>query len=433
MRRSFLGFLVLIHLGFLCFALSKHSYLIPDSYDYLQQANNIRYQQSLYARGDHKYYNPDYQTKRPPAYALFILTLKQRPFWILVMQNLMSIAALFILYQWLIGQGYNEPQVTTFLTIALLFQSNQLIYANSIISETIFQFTILLAIFLIRDQSKVISTMRLFFSVILFCVSVFIKPVMLFFWIPLGIMLIRQAMMSKRIIPLFMILMMPLCIYVFSANNHRHTGYHHFSSISTVNLKDYNTRFLLHKLRGVEQGNQVISTIDSIAQQFQTYAERQRYIEDTCTTIIRLNWVSYAKIHVLGMVAMMLDPGRFDYQQFFKLPFLQEGLMGRLIRSDIDEALGLIKNQPTGLLLLLLINLSGNLALMFLSALGVWAEIKNIKIHWFTWLSIAYFIVLTGPVGTARYRSIIWPLLLIVAARGLNFLLDKKRKASTTY
>lgn len=421
-RRNFLLFLILIHGVFYIMALSFAEVKIPDSYDYLYQAQNLKEQGSLYAWSYQEDLKPDYFTKRTPGYAVFIYVLGSQIGLVLLLQNLLSVLIFLKLYDWLKQSGVSEKLIAMALGIGLLLQTNQLIYANTIISEVLFQYLLFFGIYTLIQEGRDLKWGKAFLAALLFGMALLVKPVLLFFWIPLALFYLVHAIQKKKLLLFIPALILPMLIVIWSFHNKDLTGWFHYTSISTVNLKDYNTRLMLESKFGSEYADSVIAGINEEAASKGTYAERNAYIKDTCSKLIKGNLFAYAKVHAKGMFAMLVDPGRYDYVSFFRVEEGPSGLMYLVARGDFKGMIEVIKGQNPAINFFFFLNLAGSLLLFCFALLGLW-RIRNEYYLLIIFLAvIGYFWVLTGPVGTARYKSILLPFMFYLAVQGVGML-----------
>lgn len=413
--------LIALHALFFVLAMNFDGIRIPDSYDYIYQAQNLQEKGSLYAWTFNEELKPDYFTKRTPGYAVFMVVLFQQGWLILLVQNLLSILVLLRVSELILRWTSNKNLAYGLPLILLALQSNQLLYANTLISEVLFQYFVFLALSELLLHKQEISVKQFALVSLLFGMALLIKPVLLFFWVPFLVLSAYLAFYRKAWKYLLPALVMPSLILLWSAHNKTETGWFHYSSISTVNLKDYNTRLTLEAKYGVEEADKQIAAIQELGEAQGSYAERNRVIKDTCAAIIKSELGTYAKVHFKGMLAMLLDPGRYDYVNFFQITEGESGLMYLLARGDVAGMWDVLKSQSVLVNVFFFLNLFGSLLLLALALLGLWSLRKELYLFLVIGGFAAYFWVLTGPVGTARYKSILLPLMLVLAAAGIQF------------
>lgn len=418
-KKQFLLGLIGLHLVFMVLALFLGGSYIPDSYDYLYQAQNLRDFGSFYAFDFQQELKPDYYTKRTPAYGVFLLLTGSLPWLVFLLQNAMGVIVWYLVYQMLLNHKVPEKRAALLILLALLVQSNVLIYANSIMTEIPFQLMVVLGFYFVQKDLSLPQDRNWWFAALCFTLALLFKPVLLYFWLPFLLIASLRAYQLNRIRVVYPVLIMPLCIFLWSIHNQKVTGYAHFTSISTVNLKDYNTRLMLESGYGVDYADSVIAGINQKAETFSDYGSRNRYIEDTCSKLIASNLTGYAKVHLKGMLAMLLDPGRFDYVQFLGYEQNEDGLMYKLARGDIQGMIQTLQSQPPPIILFFILNLLGSLVIFVFSLFGLWQLRNQPFLLIILLIIIGYFWVLTGPVGTARYKSVLLPFMVFLF--GMNW------------
>lgn len=418
-RKHFLYALVFLHLLFYVLALTIGNTHIADSYDYLFQAENLRNSGSFYAGNLEEPIKPDYYTKRTPGYGVFLYLLHSTEWLVLLLQNLMSILLWWLVFKLLLEFQLEEKKAAWLVLLVLVFQSNTLIYTNSILAETPFQLLLFLGFYFLYQDLKHENSWNWLFAGFILSMALLFKPILLFLWVPLLVYALFRARQRRRFQLIWPVFFMPLIVLLWSTHNQNTTGWTHFSSISTVNIKDYNTRLMLESVHGVDSADVIISELNRTADFIPDYGHRSRFIMDTCKAIIKANFWDYTKVHLKGMVAMMIDPGRYDYVQFFQLSSGEEGLMYKLARGDFRGMWDTLRAQSFLTMFFFFLNLIGAIVLFYYSLKGLRRLPDETMLVILLAGLIAYFWILTGPVGTARYKSAILPLLVLIAGLGL--------------
>ena len=142
-------FIIAIHVLYFLIACKIGSIYLVDSYGYLNQAKNILLHQSWYAEDWNAPMLIDYFTIRPPLYAVFILlckTLFNSDYFVIAIQNVLSIVNFFILWKLLSEFKIPQKNTSVMIVLGLIFFPSQLIHANFIMTEIVFQ-TLLLGVF----------------------------------------------------------------------------------------------------------------------------------------------------------------------------------------------------------------------------------------------------------------------------------------------
>lgn len=434
--RKYLLFITALHVLFFVLALSYNGILLPDSEDYLWQAENIKNHASFYADDLNEPIKTDYYSKRPPLYALFIIgitSIVNSPFAVLFIQNLLSIFCAWLVYI-ILSKHFGVKKAALWAGLLFVLFPNQLMYASMVMSETLLQTFILLAFYSFIKYLETEKPKWVLLNQAVLALALLTKPVMVYFWvINIIIFLVIGIRQKKYWLPVT-VLLLPIAVMIWSEKNREDTGYYHYSSITHINLKDYNTKYFLFDKYGSRYGDSVIDMINNRAYSISDYTAQCNYIKDTCTKILLGDVPGYGKFHAKGMLNFMADPGRYDYVNFFKIR--QEdglGLLHYVSKGNMQELKQFISTQPIGLIIALLLQMLANglvfvlvLAFVPLRAMPLWPKLYLIALSGYIWF-------LTGPIGSARFKVPVYPLIIIAAALVIHHLLEKRRRKNLKF
>ena len=202
--------------------------------------------------------------------------------------------------------------------------------------------------------------------------------------------------------------------------NQTRTGYFHFSSITEINLLHYNAAGVVRQVAGAAAEEKWVDDVLRQANAQPTFASRQAFIHAQATAVLWKHPVVYARQHLQGMAACLLDPGRFDVSQFLQVtPPAGGGLLTQSRASGLVQAIGRL---PKGLLALLGLVALANIVRLGLAVRGFSRlSAGEPSLRYGRWLAaglIGYVVVMTGPLGAARFLVPVWPLLLGLALVG---------------
>jgi 4-amino-4-deoxy-L-arabinose transferase-like glycosyltransferase len=432
--RKYLLFISLLHLVFFILAITVGDIFLLDSIDYTFQAENFKNEGSFYASDLSKKIIPHYFSKRPPFYALFIwaiTSITPSLYAVLFIQNILSICSAYMVYK-LLKENFNVPKPALWAGILWVVFPNQLLYANMIMTETLLQFFITAAFYtFIKFLEKPEKWQYIWLNNIVLALAVLTKPVMLYFWvINLLLLVVVGIKLRKFWLPL-PVLLIPAIMFIWMEDNKKTTGYRHYSSITHINLKDYNSRYFLMSKYGEQVADSTLSQINAKVATLPTYKEQSIYIKDTTTHIILNHFWSYGLFHARGMLNFMGDPGRFDYVNFFSIKQTDDlGLLHYLSKGNWGELKQFLSTQPLWLILVLLFTMIANGVVLVSALLVLLVRNMSLFIKLYLIVFIAYIWFLTGPIGAARFKVPIYPLIIIAAALGWELLYDywKRRK-----
>ena len=421
----FLGIaIIIVHLFYYAIAFKNGFIYMADSYEYLQQSLNIRNYSSFYCLDFNQPLKIQFFTKRPPMYGLFILTLKSliySDFFVLFMQNVLSLINIYGLLKILEKFKFSFNAQKTLLCLGL-FLPFQYIYCNMIMSEILMQSLIFWSFYYFILYIKEGNTVYVFAYNIFLTLAVLTKPVLLYFWIINFLLLFIIFMKRRKLLPLIAGAIMPIAIFLYSWYNFNVTGSFHYSSIKQMSLIGYNSAFLLVNIYGEEEGQRKISEIRDHLKSIENFQELQKEEDKIGYEIIMSHKYEYAKYHMKGMVNYLLDPGRFDINNF--LGVKEENNSGLLYVFTKEGYLGVLKfilKQPIYVILYLLFVMIINILLLISFINFISVKNINIEIKLFLVLMIFYMCFFSGPLGTMRYKIHVIPLMLFT----VPFLIEK--------
>ncbi|GAA4359971.1 hypothetical protein GCM10023185_27160 [Hymenobacter saemangeumensis] len=255
------------------------------------------------------------------------------------------------------------------------------------------------------------------------CLAPLIKPVFYPMAGLIAVGLLGMALHARRPSLALLGCLPVLVLGLYMGWNKQRTGFYHFSSIAEINLLHYNGAGVVRQLYGKETEDQWVSDVLREANAQPGFAQRQKLIQKRAGTMLSAHAFTYARQHALGVFAFFLDPGRFDFNQFFHLaPLAGGGLSEQLRAAGVQELAATLLRLPLGILFLLALITAANAARLLLAARGFWLAGKGELRAGRWWLAglLLYVAVLTGPLGAARFLVPVWPLLLLLALLGLS-------------
>ncbi|MEZ4804142.1 MAG: hypothetical protein R2852_01270 [Bacteroidia bacterium] len=414
-KNRFWIILIVVHLLFFSKQMFIGNSLIQDSKEYLFAANNIIEHQTLYAWNLNHAFNADWLTKRPILYPLILAILKILSFGssyifyflIYALQNIISLASIYLCLK--ITEHFKIKVNWWKATLFMVLCVSQFIYANMIMSEIWLQFTLISILYFSLTRSLNTKTTGILVFLIIAAMS--LKPVMIFATLAMPFVFIFICMKSGNWVRLFIVFIPLLFFLSVSAINKERTGYFHYSSISTINLLHYNTYSVLMHEYGQKTADSIIDNIHTRAQIMSSYSEEQMEIQKSCKTQLFEHIGTYTFLHFRGILFCLMDPGRFDFTQFFNLTHKQNLLYESNKEGGIFRILKSFQN-PLGILLM-------GLLLFNLYKIFLW--IKFITSKHFKWgtklllLAIPIYILgLTGPIGTSRFFMPLIPFIFLI-------------------
>jgi hypothetical protein len=216
-----------------------------------------------------------------------------------------------------------------------------------------------------------------------------------------------QAKRSYLIIPFLLLL-------VICDINMQKTGVFHYNGMSVENAWEYNLRAILNAKGNAEK---FYGKNDSVLSK-NNFEQNYNFMQKAARDSIKTNLFLYSKLHVKGTLISLIDPGRYDLMAFLNLN-PGSGFMG------IKSATVHFWQQPAGIIFYIIIFAFINLVKWI--GIGI-CFIKEGKNFWFIFLIVFALLVVTGPVGSARYLFPLYPVIVCMAGRGFVLLRNKNEE-----
>jgi hypothetical protein len=422
--KQILLFITGIHaIYFIAACYFKGIYLV-DSYGYLMQADNMRASGSWYAEDWNAPLLVDYFSIRPPLYAWMIVafsTIWNNIFLVLMIQNLLSILNCWLVYDFVKKHSGETGKIQRLMILCLVLYPAQMIHANFVMTEIVFQTLLLLLFFSILKFIEKPSWKRSITIAVLLSVCLLTKPVSLFLpfvvLIGIGITIPKHISNLKYILSL---LIVGLTLHGICLQNKHATGYYHYSSIKNINQLKYNARYTLVNAKGEVYADSVIAACMREANKKENYGDRLQLMDATATTIITAYPLSFLKVYLKGVAAFFIDPGRFDVYQYAAIEEKGTvGLMYEIQTRGTAAVMDYLKDAPVFVLLILALNFCWNILVAGCFLYYMLNRKFSFKVRILLFLMVCYIAAATGPVGVSRYRVPVYPLLCIGVLFGL--------------
>ena len=424
-----IGLLVLFQAVIVVYQLVNEHYYTLDSFEYLNSAKNLLETGIPYSGNFSESINPDLYTRRPPLYALFLLvtsvfTLNIKS--IIIFQNILFILSIGLFDQFILKQNLTIKQRILFYSFLLLTPSF-LIYANLVMSEMLLAFLLIIYVISIQKLKHSKNRFSYLWTGLYQVLLMFTKPVFYLFWIiqALYLWLINTKKLFKIIGPT----LLSICaIALFAWYNYSFTGSSQFSSMQKIGFVNYNAFYFQIEQIGLENAN---SWIDSVETQSKilfpgSYADQSKFQMKASVSFCLERPFSYSIYYAKGIVAFMLDPGRFDLYNFLGIDELgYSGLMKSIRSEGLKAIVNYLTMQPIGLILLLglLLFVNGIKMIGYLFYLIGFKQFNYIEVIMV--ILFLYVAVLTGPNGASRYMVPVLPFYLFGAIKGLSKIKSK--------
>jgi hypothetical protein len=431
---------ILLFGAILRFALLVYALFVPeiiydgDSREYLALAKNLA-DEGIYEAETGCTFPSD--SLRPPIYpaflALFHLLGDGTPFLSLLAQTLLSLANIWLTHRLAVRVGASQ-NIAKLAALMLALDISGIIYAGTIMAETLLT-TLLLFFANALHRSIKSPNFRSILAISIFTVGLALtKPIALFlpFASVLLIVVFANLQMRKKVlfaslhILLVMLLLMP-----WAMRNARKHDYPGISTVQGFNLLYYNGA--LAKAR--DDGLSLDAAEDLLTAELRTEAnfseasigEKANAMQNLGIKTILTHFGSYLFLHTRGMLAMLIDPGRINLARMLYGEQTGSGLLEAFSTKGFLGAMAFLFQQQPAVVILFGLAFVWQLFFLIVSMWGGVTFFKSAeKIHFWLLLTLAlYFIFITGPIGAARFRVPITPLLSILAGVGIAQIREK--------
>ena len=427
-------FIITIHVLYFFIACKIGSIYLVDSYGYLNQAKNLVLHQSWYAEDWDAPILIDYFTIRPPLYAIFIVICKSvfnSDYFVIAVQNLMSIFNIFLLWKLLREFKISKKSISISIVLSLMFFPSQLIHANFVMTEILFQ-TLLLGVFYFSIKTiQLPNSKNIFIVCFLLSFAMLTKPVIFLFGIILFVFFTIIIWKKNKII-LLPFLLLPITYHLLCLQNQHTTDYYHYSSMKIMADLRVNIRYVLVQKFGEDSAAKFATKVFNEAETITDYGKRYEFISASCNEVYVQNKTTFVLLYLKGMASTFFDPGRFDLSVFFGLQKNNTaGFLHRFHTEGIKSIPEILRNQPIILLFSLFLNLLWNILIVVALFLFLTDKKIDLLLRILVLLFVGYIVAGTGISGLCRYRVPIYPELIFAFAFSLPALLKfVKRKNS---
>ena len=420
------GVIVLLHLIYFIAALLLNNIYTVDTDEYLYAAENMASSGVNYGGLLSDPINLNLYSLRPPGYSVFILLsnlIHSGSVPIIILQNILSIIILIIIYIKL-GKASGVKSRTGLFFLCLVFFPVYLIMVNMIMADILLTFVLTLSWFYLE---KYLTTTKLKFLVIfnlLLCISVMVKPVMMYFWVPNILLSVFLVWKSGKIYPVLLALLLPATIVSWSYRNYNLTGYYHFSSIKMQNLLEINAGAILSDNESHDYMMEYIRSTIKESDSIEVYKEKSEFLLNKAKVILKESPVQYIKLHIKGMINFMVAPGKGDLETFFNLDIKKPICLSYEInKRGLVNGLKYYMDNVNPILIVSVILIGiWNVISLILMLIAFFSKDIDKTVRTFLFILILYMVFACGPGGYARFKSSLYPFMIFLLPFGWNIL-----------
>lgn len=421
-------FVIIYSLIFLILgAVLSYSYRQPiqplnDTIEYIHASNNLLTNNILYSGDLNNELDFRLYSKRTLGYPMFLLFQAQNQTVVLLANTLLYLL-IFLLGLQVLTHFSTKRMVFLCYCILFLIHITLSIHASWQMADLLVTacITAIAAVFYIENstvKSRVLAVS------VLWSISLLLKPVFLpsLLLIPFLIIYLRIKTAEWIIFPI-----LPILIFIIGSTvNLLNSSVFEYSSISTINLGQYNTKLMVANTSGANAANKFTNEETfAIPRTPSEYIQYKTRVRGKSLLAMKENPVAYAKVHMTGVMKMIVDPGRFEVYTFLDENDHNISLTELLYAGDWQSIQRIMAKNK--LLLLFFLAL---FAVSFVKLLLATVSLGKTKSTLFILFLIAYFVLITGPVGAARFMLPVSVLYIVLASVGAGLLLAFFQKSS---
>lgn len=423
------------------FAGEKSLLYISDSLTYLQVGKNLL-THGVYSMEVSPTPHPD--NFRTPLYPLFLIPfiwLKSSLYLPAIIQNiLMSFGILVFLF---FSQKIFSRTEAVLAAAFFALEPFTALISSQIMTEAIFVPLFLLSLFFIALYIEQKKRAYLLWGAALLAMAALTRPIAFYFFltIPVAVWLAEKQLKvflknSALSLAIFFLVVSPWLFFNLTILKTTE-----FSSVADMQFYAYHGRMFdtwRHEHGAGASDSLPILDLHAINDTFDARAIPP--LKSTGLTYIKKHLSEYLIYHFIRLPSLYTDSG---YASILNgLPFLKfnydtvtGGFFDQLASGNILKTLSLVKQQPFFLILF-----AADLFFVLMAVLcflnPLFQYLAHKKISTFTWwllfVLLAYTLI-SSPIGGARFRIPIDPLLFIMAANSLFLYAEWRKKQSTTF
>lgn len=431
-------YLVVIHLFYFVAACMLQHIQLADSIGYLAQGKNILTHGSWYAAEWNGPFLIDQFSFRPPLYGFFTalcLAIFKTQLGILFIQNILSIVSYLAVFRMLKALQVQTWVINVVSIVMLTCVPTPLLMANMVMADVILMAQLTGVVYLLIKLQQQYSTKHMVITSVLLTSIIFNKPVgMLLPAVVLAwIWFFHFSKWSKTALiqtTVFFSLFPLLGFHLINLQQQHQTGYYHYTSIKPFTQQKFHARYTLAYLYGQDSADLWQAQCNEKIKNAPTYEVRYNTMQQLGDEVLKKHPLPFLYLFAKGVLVYFLDPGRHDLFAFWGYTkFEQVGLFHRTQSEGLSVVNDVLESMPAHMLLILASAFVCNVLVVFLLIYFAITHIKPHAVAWLLLVIIAYISFATGMLGVARYKTAIFPLLILVSAWSIQLWMQKRKNA----
>ena len=401
----------------------------PDSESYLAPARELLSRGAFTLGGDP-------ELKRTPGYPLLLLPglwLGHPNLTVAALQIALSTATVWGVYA-VASRALDDSRAAVTAAALYALEPLSVRYAAAVSSETLHTAMVVGALVLALGYLRDGRFAQILAATTLLAAAAYVRPAG--YYLPFGLLLLLAllAMIArawKRLPHVALSALAAGAVLLPWQLRNRALGFDGFSAITALNMYFYNGA----AIRAAKEGKSYYEMQAAMGfnddeaylrihpeQRTWRPGERFEHMRAEGARLVRENLPLYTRLHVAGMVRVLLDPAAIDLLKPYRLYPEQGGLLDRIVTHGVwDGLLYLFRTRPFAASWL--IGLGIVLGVVYLLALrGLLVQRHFLEPSVILLVAcIAYFVVIAGgPVAVSRFRHPAMPMLCVLAAAGIH-------------
>ena len=390
------------------------------------------------------------ELQRTPGYSVMLLPglwLGHLELTTVTLQILLATLTVLGVYR-LASRFSDDSRVAVAAAALYAFEPLSIVFSTEIRPETLFTATVVWALVLVVDylRAPARAAWRVIAGTAILAASAYVRPVA--YYLPFALVVVLAGLMvvhrAWRELPrLAAAAALAFAVVLPWQVRNRTSGFDGFAAVEAINLYFYNAGAIRAAQTGTPVGQMRVDMGYSNQERYLElhpeqrqwrHGERFEFMRTEGLRIIQENPGVYARLHLSGMMRVLLDPGATDMLKPYRLYPREGGMLDRIATEGMVAGLRhLFAQQPlaaavfigTGLALVLVYGLA-----LRGTIVGVRARDPAIAV---LVICIAYFVTVAGgPAAVGRFRHPAMPLICVLAAIGLLSLGSERDRASAT-
>ena len=396
-------------------------FFLADSYAYNLLGANI---------AQHGYYTPnggEPGLSRAPGYPVYLAAIYKifgvKPAIALFLQIVLS--GLIPLFLYMNAELLFSKRVARIASVLSIVEPVSIIYANILLSETLFVVFLLLSTFFFIKSMKNKSMSALVASAITAGIGAYFRPVILYLPFAYAFLYVAVSWLSFRDrikYAVGIVLITGLTVLPWFARNYMVDRYKGFTSIQDVNLYYWRAAGVISEIEHLPL-REVQDRLKRAVPSGLSLANEYQFLRDKAASVIIHHPFAYMKVMFKGSINMLLSPERYAV---FKLADIKPRFLGVMWRGhSVHRALHMMLSDPfivssAVIYQLVFTVLTGLLMLIGILVIAGEGYIRELLTLLFI---ISYFIVVSArPEAEPRFRLPVLPYMLMLAAFALSSL-----------